>query len=245
MSLSTYSIMPAQRNRSVVSNRILIVEDDTDIAELIATNLTRENYQVKAVVHGYEAIDMVREYQPDLILLDIMLPDESGFEVCKVLKKDPMTERIPVIVVSAKGEDADVVTGLELGADDYIVKPFSPSVLVARVNRILKKRSEEMVAGDEIIRIHDLIMNRVKHEVKIGEQRIDLTLSEFRLLQILSRKPGRVYSRSQLVAGIRGDEYMVSGRSMDVLIVSLRRKLGRIGEKIITVRGVGYKMLED
>jgi two-component system phosphate regulon response regulator PhoB len=147
-------------------------------------------------------------------------------------------------MVTAKSEDADVVTGLELGADDYIVKPFSPRVLVARVNKILRKKSEKAVSDKEATKIHNLIIDPVKHEVSVSGKPIDLTLSEFKLLQILAKKAGRVYSRSQLIGAIRGDEYVVTGRSIDVLVVSLRKKLGKIGEKIITVRGVGYKMLE-
>ena len=226
------------------SKKVLVVEDDPDIAELISINLAREKYEVKCVFNGFDAIDLTEEYLPDLILLDIMLPDESGFEVCKSLKKNPLTENIPIIMVTAKSEEADVVTGLELGADDYITKPFSPRVLVARVNKTLRKKIERDFSDKEIIKIHNLVINSVKHEVTVGGKRIDLTLSEYRLLQILAQKAGRVYSRTQLIGAIRGDEYIVTGRSIDVLIVNLRKKLGKIGQKIITVRGVGYKMLE-
>jgi two-component system phosphate regulon response regulator PhoB len=236
--------MTAVSKKTVTAKKILIVEDDADIAELISVNLAREKYEVKCVFNGYDAIDMTEEYQPDLVLLDIMLPDESGFEVCKALKRNPITENIPIVMVTAKSEDADVVTGLELGADDYIVKPFSPRVLVARVNKILRKKSEKAVSDKETIKIHNLIIDPVKHEVSVSGKQIDLTLSEFKLLQILAQKAGRVYSRSQLIGAIRGDEYVVTGRSIDVLIVNLRKKLGKIGEKIITVRGVGYKMLD-
>jgi two-component system phosphate regulon response regulator PhoB len=236
--------MTAGSKKSSIAKKILIVEDDADIAELISINLTREKYEVKCVYNGYDAIDMTEEYQPDLVLLDIMLPGESGFEVCKALKKNPVTENIPIIIVTAKADDADVVTGLELGADDYIIKPFSPRVLVARANKILRKKSEKAISDKETIKIHNLMIDPVKHEVSVGGKRIDLTLSEFKLLQILSQKAGRVYSRTQLIGTIRGDEYVVTGRSIDVLIVNLRKKLGKIGEKIITVRGVGYKMLE-
>lgn len=228
----------------MTAKKILIVEDDPDIAELISHNLTRENYAVKCVVNGFDAIDAAEEYLPDLILLDIMLPDESGFEVCKTLKRNSLTENIPIVMVTAKSEDADIVTGLELGADDYIVKPFSPRVLIARVNKVLRKKAEKAVTDNETVRINNLIIDPVKHEVSVSGKRIDLTLSEFRLLHILAQKAGRVYSRSQLIGAIRGDEYVVTGRSIDVLIVSLRKKLGKIGEKIITVRGIRYKMLE-
>ena len=224
--------------------KILVVEDDSDIAELISINLAREKYEVKCVFNGFDAIDLSEEYRPDLILLDIMLPDESGFEVCRTLKKNPVTENIPIIMVTAKTEETDVVTGLELGADDYITKPFSPKVLVARVNRTLRKKTERIVSDKEAIRIHNLVIDAVKHEVTVDGKHIDLTLSEYKLLQTLAQKAGRVYSRSQLIGAIRGDEYVVTGRSIDVLIVNLRKKLGKIGEKIITVRGVGYKMLE-
>ena len=215
--------MTTASNKSMTAKKILIVEDDPDIAELISHNLTRENYAVKCVVNGFDAIDAAEEYLPDLILLDIMLPDESGFEVCKTLKRNSLTENIPIVMVTAKSEDADIVTGLELGADDYIVQPFSPRVLIARVNKVLRKKAEKAVTDNETVRINNLIIDPVKHEVSVSGKRIDLTLSEFRL---------------------RGDEYVVTGRSIDVLIVSLRKKLGKIGEKIITVRGVGYKMLE-
>jgi two-component system phosphate regulon response regulator PhoB len=192
-------------------------------------------------------LDAARSFKPDLILLDLMLPGVDGFDVCKDLKSQPDTQEIPVIMLTAKSEDIDVVTGLELGADDYITKPFSPRVLIARVRAILRKKnklSEAQKTGDKIIRVQDIVIDTRKHLVRVNDKTIDLTFSEFRLLQLLAERPGWVYSRYQIVDDIRGEDYPVTERSVDVQVVGLRKKLGSSGKYIQTVRGVGYRFKE-
>jgi two-component system phosphate regulon response regulator PhoB len=176
-----------------------------------------------------------------------MLPGVDGFDVCKDLKSQPETKDIPVIMLTAKSEDIDVVTGLELGADDYITKPFSPRVLVARVRAILRKKaksSEVEKTGDKLIHVQDIEIDTRKHLVRVNDKPVDLTFSEFRLLQLLAERPGWVFSRYQIVDALRGDDYPVTERSVDVQVVGLRKKLGSAGKYIQTVRGVGYRFKE-
>jgi two-component system phosphate regulon response regulator PhoB len=173
-----------------------------------------------------------------------MLPGVDGFDVCKDLKSQPDTQEIPVIMLTAKSEDIDVVTGLELGADDYITKPFSPRVLVARVRTILRKRNKSSEAEKTGYKIQDIVIDTRKHLVRVNDKTIDLTFSEFRLLQLLAERPGWVFSRYQIVDALRGEDYPVTDRSVDVQVVGLRKKLGSSGKYIQTVRGVGYRFKE-
>ncbi|MCO6430581.1 MAG: response regulator [Deltaproteobacteria bacterium] len=222
-------------------DKILVVEDEEDILELVRYNLTKDGYSVTGVASGEDAISFARNEAPKLVILDLMLPGLDGLEVCKVIKSDPKTRHIAIIMLTAKGSEADVVTGLELGADDYIVKPFSPRVLSARVKAVLRR--DLTIEGDKsaTVRIDELVINPSRHEVKISERLIDLTSTEFKLLHFLARQRGLVFSRYQIVDAVHGEDYPVTDRSVDVQIVGLRKKLGDYGEYIETVRGVGYR----
>lgn len=223
---------------------ILVVEDEEDILELVRYNLAREGYQVSLAGSGEQALRTVREALPHLIVLDLMLPELDGLEVCKRVKQDPRTAHIPVVMLTAKGEESDVVTGLELGADDYVTKPFSPKVLVARIRAVLRRRAKEEVKADDTIRIHDLVIHPGRHEVVYKSKRVDLTHTEFRVLHYLARRPGWVFTRYQIVDAVHGEDYEVTDRSVDVQIAGLRKKLGEAGPYIETVRGVGYRFRE-
>ncbi|GBD93261.1 transcriptional regulatory protein YycF [bacterium BMS3Abin05] len=225
--------------------RVLVVDDEEDILELIGHNLKKEGYDVQSVATGEEALRAASENIPDLIVLDLMLPGVDGLEVCRRLKEDPDTRRIPIIILSAKGDEADIVTGLELGADDYVPKPFSPRVLVARIRAVLRRKKAGVPPESEVLQIHDLVINPGKHKVTINGKKIDLTYTEFYFLSILARRPGWVFTRYQLVDAVRGNNYPVTDRSVDVQIVGLRKKLGKYGNLIETVRGVGYRFKEE
>lgn len=226
--------------------KILVVEDEAPIQELLQFNLERKKYRVKVVDSGEEALSMASQFQPDLILLDIMLPGADGLEVCKRLKADPKTERIPIIMLTALCEEADIVTGLELGADDYITKPFSPRVLLARVKAALRRiTAAKPVSSDDVITVHTISIDVGRHKVEIGGQDISLTFTEFKVLQLLTQQPGRVFTRYQIVDAVHGEDYPVTDRSVDVQIVGLRKKLGDAGQYIETVRGIGYRFKEE
>jgi len=220
---------------------ILVVEDEEDILELIRYNLEREGYKVSGVGTGDAALVSARAQLPDLILLDLMLPGMDGLEVCKLLKMDRHLRHIPVVMVTAKGEEADIVAGLELGADDYIPKPFSPRVLLARVRAVLRRRARAPLEADEPIRVHELEIIPGRHEVLVSGRPVELSHTEFRILHFLARRPGWVFTRYQIVEAVHGSDYPVTDRSVDVQMVSLRRKLGKAGRYIETVRGVGYR----
>lgn len=224
--------------------RILVVDDDKDILELVRYNLTKDNFIVACAVTGEEALAKLRVYSFDLILLDIMLPGRDGVEICRLLKNSKETARIPVVMLTAKGEDADVVLGLELGADDYVTKPFSPRVLLARIKAVLRRNRPEPQDDESIISAHDLTINPSRHEVRIKGKLIDLTATEFSILQFLIRRPGWVFSREQIIDSVKGTDYPVTDRSVDVQIVGLRKKLGESDDIIQTVRGVGYRFKE-
>jgi two-component system alkaline phosphatase synthesis response regulator PhoP len=225
----------------MAKENILVVEDEEDIQELIAYNLNKEGYRVTAVDSGEDAMAEVAKQPPDLILLDLMLPGTDGLEVCRMLRGDTATRDIPIIMVTAKGEEADVVVGLELGADDYVTKPFSPKVMIARVRAVLRRTRAHPEDENADIRIHDLVIKPGRHEALVDGEKVDLTVTEFRLLHLLARRPGWVYTRYQIVDTLHGDDYPVTDRSIDVQIVGLRKKLGRAGSYIETVRGVGYR----
>ncbi len=225
--------------------RILVVDDEQDILELIRYNLSREGYQIEAVKSGEEAIKIARDRHPDLIILDLMLPGIDGLDVCRLLKNESRTADIPIIMLTAKGEDSDVVTGLELGADDYMVKPFSPKELIARVRTILRRRARAAEEKEvKILVIENMKIDPSKHKVTIGKEEVDLTATEFALLLFLAKRPGWVFTRTQIINGIKGDDYPVTDRSVDVQILNLRKKLGEMGKYIETVRGVGYRFKE-
>jgi two-component system, OmpR family, alkaline phosphatase synthesis response regulator PhoP len=223
---------------------IFLVEDEEDIQELLTYNLEKEGYQVVKAATGEEALRTLRDRHPDLILLDLMLPGIDGLEVCRRIKGESRTRHVPIIMLTAKGEEADIVTGLELGADDYITKPFSPRVLLARLRAALRRRSQPLPPETETLQTGELVIHPGRHEVLLTGEPLQLTVTEFRLLHLLVRKPGWVFTRSQIVNEIHGDDYPVSDRSVDVQIVSLRKKLGAFGSSIETIRGIGYRFKE-
>lgn len=223
---------------------ILVIDDEEDILELVRYNLAREGYNVRLASSGEQALRMIRQEMPDLVLLDLMLPNIDGLEVCKRLKGDPDTASLPVVMLSAKGAESDVVTGLELGASDYITKPFSPRVLTARVRAVLRRNQAAELDSEEVITIHDLVIHPGRHEVTVAGKPVELTHTEFKVLHYLSRRPGWVFTRYQIVDAVHGVDHAVTERSVDVQIVGLRKKLGDAGEYIETVRGVGYRFKE-
>ncbi len=224
---------------------ILIVDDEEDIIELIKYNLKNEGYSILTALSGEQAMKMAKQFSPDLIVLDLMLPGIDGLEVTKYLRNDEQTQDIPIVMLTAKGEETDIVTGLELGANDYISKPFSPKVLVARIRAILRRRRKESTkTNDRIKQEGDLIIDRAKHQVTIQGEVLDLTLSEFELLSFLAEKKGWVFTRNQIVDAIHGENHAVTERSVDVIVVGLRKKLKNYASTIETVRGVGYRFKE-
>jgi two-component system phosphate regulon response regulator PhoB len=224
--------------------RILVVDDEPDILELVQYNLQRDNYDVVCVESGEEALAQVQTAPPDLIILDLMLPGVHGLDVCRILKRNIHTAAIPVVMLTARGEEADIVAGLELGADDYLTKPFSPRVLLARLRAVLRRPHGEPVAADAVLTYRDLVLHPGRHEVLMQGQPVLLTATEFRMLHLLVRRPGWVFTRHQLITAAQGEDVSVTERSVDVHIVSLRRKLGAYGDAIETIRGVGYRLQE-
>ncbi len=229
----------------MAKSKIFVIEDEEDIQELIRFNLEKEGYRVKCFGSAEKALQEIPKDFPDLILLDLMLPEMDGLEACRVLKKDPKTQKIPIIIASAKSEESDVVAGLELGANDYVTKPFSPKVLVARVRSLLRHRKSGESIQEKIISIRDLSIDTERHEVLLKGKSVELAFTEFSILHFLASQPGRVYSREQIVDGVRGEDYPVTDRAVDVQIVSLRKKLKDNGDYIETVRGVGYRFRDN
>lgn len=228
----------------MAKERILVVDDEEDILELVRFHLAREGYQLVLATSGEDALKKAGREAFDLVVLDLMLPGLDGLEVAKALKNDAKTKSLPIIMLTARGEDADVVAGLEIGADDYITKPFSPRVLTARVKAVLRRRSRTAVEDTKVILIHELEIHPGRRTVIAGGQTLDLTFTEFQLLCVLARRPGWVFTRSQIVDAVRGSDYPVTDRSVDVQVVGLRKKLGGFGHYIETVRGVGYRFKE-
>ena len=228
----------------MAKEQILVVDDEEDLLELVRYNLSKEGYRVTCVATGEDAIKTARTRSPDLVVLDLLLPSVDGLEVCKLLKGDPKTKHIPVVMLTAKGEESDVVTGLELGADDYITKPFSPRVLVARVKAALRRRAKSTPDDSLAIKIHELVIHPGRHEVLISGEPVSLTFTEFRLVHFLAQRPGWAFTRAQIVDAVKGEDYPVTERSVDVQVAGLRKKLGNCGHYVETVRGVGYRFKE-
>ena len=225
----------------MAGERILVIEDDADIQELIRFNLEKDAYKVSCRGTAEEGLTSVAMKRPDLVLLDLMLPGMDGLTVCRRLRSDEKTRTLPVIMLTAKGSEADVVAGLELGADDYITKPFSPRVLLARVRAVLRRTDTGERGDDGVIRRGEIEIDSLHHEVRLAGKPVDLTLTEFRVLEFLARRPGVVFTRYQIVDAVKGEDYPVTDRSVDVQIVGLRRKLKRYAKAVETVRGVGYR----
>ncbi|QEN05034.1 response regulator [Thiospirochaeta perfilievii] len=223
--------------------KILIIEDEKDILELIAFNLECTGYTVYKASNGEDGIEIVKNSIPDLILLDLMMPGIDGFDVCKILKQDKKTKHIPIIMLTARGEDTDIVSGLEIGADDYVTKPFSPKILIARIRTVLRRPNDSPEVG-ETLNVSGIIMDISRHRVSIDSEEIDLSSTEFDILKTLMSSPGWVFSRNQIIDAVKGSNYPVTQRSVDVQILGLRKKLGTRGQFIETVRGVGYKLKE-
>jgi two-component system phosphate regulon response regulator PhoB len=223
---------------------ILVVDDEEDILELVRYNLAREGYQVICAISGEKALTKTKTEKLDLIILDLMLTGIDGLDVARRLKQNQKTSKIPIIMLTAKGEEADIVTGLELGADDYVTKPFSPRILIARVKAVLRRHRPEEEDLGEVLHIHELTIDPRRRHVLANAEPIELTFSEFQILLYLAKRPGWVFTRSQIVDAVRGDDYPVTDRSVDVQIVGLRKKLGTFAHYIETVRGVGYRFKE-
>jgi DNA-binding response OmpR family regulator len=223
--------------------KILLVDDEADIRELIRFNLHKEGFDVIAFSNGEDALDGVKEHEPDLIILDVMLPGMDGTEVCSLLKSNPLYKSIPIVMLSAKIEEIDQLAGLKVGADDYQIKPFSPKVLVAKVSAILRREAmaSKSVEKESDVEYKGLLMNLDDFSVSYNSKPLKLTAVEYKILYLLISKPGRVFSRDQILEKARGDDVIITGRTVDVHILSLRRKLGDAATMIETVRGVGYK----
>jgi len=224
--------------------KILVIEDEQDIQELISYNLTKENYGVTTVGSGELGIEDIIRNKPDLVILDLMLPGMDGLDVCKWIKQKTESEDIGVLILSAKGDETDIVTGLELGADDYMTKPFSPKVLSAKIKALLRREKRRAEPQTGMLIRETLSIHPGKREVKINGNPISLTPMEFEILHYLATHQGWAYTRGQIVAAVRGDNFAVTDRSVDTLIVGLRKKMEDCSHYIETVRGVGYRFKE-
>jgi two-component system phosphate regulon response regulator PhoB len=225
----------------VAGERVLAVDDEADILELLEYNLEENGYKATCVATGEEAIEKARLVLPDLVLLDLMLPGVDGLEVARTLKRDEATAHIPIIMLTAKGAESDIIVGLELGADDYVTKPFSPRVLLARIRAVLRRKTAPPAESEGLIKRGDLTIDPERREVLVKKKPVELTFTEFEVLRLLASRPGRVYTRGQIIDAVKGSDYPVTDRSVDVQIAGLRKNLGRLGDVIETVRGVGYR----
>ncbi len=224
--------------------RILVVDDEPDAVELVEFNLKSNGYDVSTAADGEEALEKARSLIPDLIILDLMLPEVDGMEVCKILRRDQRTRGIPIIMLTAKAAEIDRVLGLELGADDYVTKPFSPRELVLRVKRLLRSATVQEEKNDRI-EWKELMIDVPHHEVRVKGKLVELTATEFRLLATLAQRRGRVQSRDQLLQDVWEYENVIDTRTVDTHMRRLREKLGAASKYLDTVRGVGYRFVED
>jgi len=235
-----YSVVEA----FVSGEKILVVDDEENIRELVRYNLAQEGYQVTTVGSGEEALQQARSQVPELIILDLMLPGIDGLDVCRALKNGSKTAHIPIVMLTVKGEESDIVIGLELGADDYITKPFSPKVLLARIKAVLRRKKGEPIAETDVITVGDVVIHPGRYEVLVQGKPAKLTSTEFRILHLMARRPGWVFTRYQIVDAARGENIAVTDRSVDFHITSLRKKLAPCSDYIETVWGVGYRFKE-
>lgn len=226
-------------------SKVVIIEDEPDIVEVISYNLKREGFQVASAGRGDEGLNLVRNLSPALVVLDLMLPGMDGLSVCQQIKSDPITRDVPIIIVSAKGEESDVVIGLGLGADDYLAKPFSPRELLARVKAVIRRGPIREDQRKERISIKDLVIDMARHEVRIAGDLIKLTATEFKILYQLASQPGRAFTREQLLNRVVGEGVVVVDRNIDVHIRAVRKKLGSYAQMIQTIRGVGYRFVDE
>jgi len=225
--------------------RILVVDDEPDLLELVKHHLQREHYEVTTALDGEVALAQARRNPPDLVVLDLMLPGIDGLEVCRRLRADPRTMHVPIVMLTAKGEESDAVIGLSQGADDYVRKPFGSKELLARIAaRLRSSRGELPVASGKVVTFGDLVIDPVKHEVTLAGASISLTLTEFKLLHFLVANRGRAFTRNELLNAVVGQEAIIIDRNVDVHVATLRKKLGGYGAHILTIRGLGYKFRE-
>ena len=220
---------------------ILVIEDEPDILEVIKFNLVKQSYIVKNSNDGERGLALARDKKFDLILLDLMLPGIHGLDVCRILKTDNRTSAVPIIIISALGQEANIVKGLETGADDYITKPFSSNILIARVNAVIRRNSNGQFGKEDSFSVEGIKINLKTRSVIIDNSSIELTFTEFQILFLLVSHPGWVFTRYQIIDRIRGEKYPVTDRSVDFQIVGLRKKMGIKGKLIETIRGVGYR----
>jgi two-component system phosphate regulon response regulator PhoB len=225
--------------------KILVVDDEPDALEVLEFNLKNAGYEVSTADDGEAALKKARQLLPDLILLDLMLPEVDGLEVCKLLRRDPATSGIPIIMVTAKAAEIDRVVGLELGADDYVTKPFSPRELVLRVRNLLRRRTEGEDDKPQKMQFGDLVIDIPRHLVSVAGARVDLTATEFKLLIILAQRRGRVQSREALLRDVWEYDNLIDTRTVDTHMRRLREKLGDAARYLDTVRGVGYRFIEN
>jgi two-component system phosphate regulon response regulator PhoB len=223
---------------------ILVVEDEEDIQELLLYILRKEGYSVSAVDSGERGVEVAVRQHPALVILDLMLPGMDGLSVCRKLKSSEDTRDIRVIIVSARGEETDIVAGLELGADDYVTKPFTPSILLARIRAVLRRNEETQDEDSRPLKVRELAIDPNKFTASLAGEPVELTTSEFRILHFLASRKGWVFTRDQITNAIRGEGYVVTERAIDVTIAGLRKKLGEYSTYIETVRGVGYRFIE-
>ena len=226
-----------------MAHTVLVIDDEPELVKLLDYNLTKAGYLAISAKDGVSGLEMARKHAPDVIILDVMMPGLDGWEVCKKLRQDPATASTPLLMLTSKAEEGDRVLGLELGADDYVGKPFGVRELLARVKALLR-RAEATPERSEVIKAGALLIDSGKRSVTAGGKRVDLTTTEFNLLRALAEKRGRVLSREDLISTARGDEASVIDRTVDVHVAALRRKLGKHGDLIETVRGVGYRLKE-
>ena len=230
---------------STHKNSIIVVDDDEDILELIRYNLDREGFHIICAATGEDALEKVRSKPPDLLVMDLMLPGLDGLDICRILRSDSKTKSIPILMLTAKSQDTDIISGLEIGADVYVTKPFSIKVLTAHIKALLRRSENSEQGKDENIEIRELSIHTSRREVKVEGAVIELTFTEFQILHLLTSNPGWVYTRNQIIDTVRGDNYPVTDRSVDFQIVGLRKKLKSAGKYIKTVRGVGYKFFSE
>jgi DNA-binding response OmpR family regulator len=239
------SKIPSEENSSMASGNILVVEDDKNISKLVRYNLEKAGYTCHVVITGEEAFDVLDKSEINMIVLDIMLPKMNGFELCKQIRQDPRHQNIPVIMLTAKGEEVDRIVGFELGADDYMVKPFSPRELVLRVKSVLKRGKQKKEGPKEVLEAEIIKIDIPRHKVTVNKKEIKLTSMEFKLLATLLGRRGRVQSRDQLLNDVWELDAEVTTRTIDTHVKRLRQKLGRAGKLIETVRGYGYRFCDD
>jgi DNA-binding response OmpR family regulator len=225
--------------------RILVVDDEPDLLELVRHQLQKEHYEVSTALDGEVALAQARRNPPDLVVLDLMLPGIDGLEVCRRLRADPRTMHVPIVMLTAKGEESDAVIGLSQGADDYVRKPFGSKELLARIAaRLRAARGEVPGSSGKVVTFGDLLIDPVKHEVALASKSVALTLTEFKLLHFLVSNRGRAFTRNELLNAVVGQEAIIIDRNVDVHVATLRKKLGAYGGHILTIRGLGYKFRE-